>query len=411
MRTTGPVDTPAPLRLLTDRGRVYALTPRGAFVFSPERESWGTALALRRAASTAPKRMVINVVLTLECNYRCVYCWQRDIRQDWEEHPDHQLAMVREAMRQTLSSGKRVHLHFTGGEPLLRKPQLRRLVNDASALTEPAGVGPPSFSLTTNGSLLDAEFAEYCAERSIGVCISLDGPFQGTPARRTASGEPGLARTQSALSECVDYLAGRFSLRATLHHGSPAPSRVYAYLAEFRPANVSLGFCLSDAPEEPLLGPVDMDAIVSDWSSLCSGYLGRLRAGHRHTLQPVLSYLMNLGQSQGFVRCGARAGRELAIMPDGTTLPCENLAVHPEVSPDCASRADTPAACLACWAQSFCGGPCLVDGTPSTTLCAFTRSIIEETFRWAMSLQADELGLLGDPDSGTYLELDPVNQG
>lgn len=386
------------LRLLVDRGEVYALTPNGCYRFSPEHGEWLTALALKRPPYPSLRRRVINVVLTLDCNYRCAYCWQRDIRGTWTEHPGRQLAVVRRIMAEAVALGEHVHLHFTGGEPLLRKAQLDHLVREALNQTEAVGKERASLSLITNGSLLDAEFAEYCAREGIGTCVSLDGGAgEKSAARRTVSGEPGFSRTMSVLSRCAGMLMGKLSLRATLHRSSPTPSGVYTCLAELSPVSIGFGFCLSDAPEELVLGPTEMDIISSGWGSLCSEYLARLRTGYRHTLQPVLSYLVGLAHPQiRFVRCGARAGRQIAVMPDGSVLPCENLAAHPEIPIDGASLSDTPVACLSCWARSFCGGPCLVDGSPSEATCAFTRRIIEETFRWATALSADDMVLLAD---------------
>jgi len=111
----------------------------------------------------------LNLILTAQCNLRCRYCYQN------AKGPRR---MDREVLRASVdlavsSPRERVDLVFVGGEPLLEFAALRGAVERAGARRPPGmRVG---FRISTNGTLLTEEVAEFLARHRVYTQLSFDG--------------------------------------------------------------------------------------------------------------------------------------------------------------------------------------------------------------------------------------------
>ena len=143
---------------------------------------------VRRLSESAHRRELEGqpsfvIMPTYECNLRCTYCYQADIRADparkhlleilTPEMADRLLAGMNglEAQRGVPPDAMR-SVTFYGGEPLMRAaaPVIRRLVE--GCLT----VRPTNFFTVTNGVDLDAYEDLIGPEKLSGFQITLDGP-------------------------------------------------------------------------------------------------------------------------------------------------------------------------------------------------------------------------------------------
>ena len=116
------------------------------------------------------------------CNLNCDYCYvfkHRD--KSWKCLPavisekviDQFARRLREYL---LNTGiKQVNIVFHGGVPLvIGKERLIEISDKIRSVCENNAV--ISFSLQTNGTLIDKEFLDDCIERNIGISLSIDGP-------------------------------------------------------------------------------------------------------------------------------------------------------------------------------------------------------------------------------------------
>jgi radical SAM protein with 4Fe4S-binding SPASM domain len=114
-------------------------------------------------STTGLRNVYLNV--TTNCNLQCVYCYAAD-----RQHCQDQLT---DPQCQTLFSdiashyGRRITVHFTGGEPLLN-PEIFHLAE----LARKTGFGT---FLLTNGTLIDAQNVRQVADAFDHIKISLDG--------------------------------------------------------------------------------------------------------------------------------------------------------------------------------------------------------------------------------------------
>ena len=121
----------------------------------------------------------MGIELTKHCNLHCSYC---TVCQDFEKE-DHIFNMSKETLFRGIdfyfthnSDCQAAHIYFYGGEPLLRFELIKEAVHYAIKCSGELSI---SFSISSNGLLLDEKIVSWLAENSnININITLNGPFQ-----------------------------------------------------------------------------------------------------------------------------------------------------------------------------------------------------------------------------------------
>lgn len=110
--------------------------------------------------------------LTSKCNMHCAYCYASNDECDEKSEVilDYKLIQY---MLKNIADEKPAILHviFTGGEPLICKDLIKKVVDFIKELSINY-----SISILTNGSLLDESFLKYIKKEDISLVVSLDGP-------------------------------------------------------------------------------------------------------------------------------------------------------------------------------------------------------------------------------------------
>ena len=108
----------------------------------------------------------LMLLLTSECNLRCAYCYTRAVgsgeKMTWE--------MAKQAVDSFAAHNQPIVIEITGGEPLLNFSVVEKVVPYARQLNPRT-----SFSLQTNGTLLDEEKIARLVKLGVGIAISMDG--------------------------------------------------------------------------------------------------------------------------------------------------------------------------------------------------------------------------------------------
>ncbi|RLB60022.1 MAG: hypothetical protein DRI90_14700 [Deltaproteobacteria bacterium] len=111
----------------------------------------------------------LQLMSTRRCQLRCVYC-PVDKRA-----ADLSLADAQRAIEVLLnSSNRRFRVDFAGGEPLLRKPWVRELIETTHRRAQRLGKRD-SYYLVTNGIELSDDFCRFLSGFDVELEISLDG--------------------------------------------------------------------------------------------------------------------------------------------------------------------------------------------------------------------------------------------
>lgn len=115
------------------------------------------------------------VVMSLDCNLACGYCFEGTRKGKWYLSPETAHDLV-EFIDRSSAGRDEVNLAFYGGEPLLSTETILRISDKLASLAAARGI-KYGFSLITNGTLLTRTVVEELKGMGLhSVRVTLDGP-------------------------------------------------------------------------------------------------------------------------------------------------------------------------------------------------------------------------------------------
>jgi uncharacterized protein len=310
-----------------------------------------------------------------DCDLRCAYCFAAS-----GSFCGGRMLMPAEVGRAALDflmerSGSRntLEVDFFGGEPLLNYGMVKETVRYGRALEKQYGKRI-RFTLTTNGTGLTDEVAEFLNEEMHNVVVSIDGrPEVHDALRKTRDGRGShdkvLANAKRFVQERGDrsyYIRGTFTSR-NLDFASDA---LYLFDKGFSSVSVEPAVLPADSPLA--LGPECLGRILDEYDHLADALMERTKRDE------VSFFHFNVEFGGGpciykrLTGCGAGC-EYMAVTPDGDLYPChqfvgeEHFALgnvltgrldEMKRAPFRRNPADEVARCGNCWARPWCGGGC-----------------------------------------------------
>ena len=314
------------------------------------------------------------------CNMRCRYCFYADVAVH-RETPSYGMmaAEPRDALLRTvfseLSAGDRVQFIFQGGEPTLAGlPFFRTFVAKAKAHE---GVSV-SFSLQTNGLLIDDEWCEFLKENRFLVGLSCDLLRTAhDDARRDASDKGTLTRVLRTLvlfkRHGIDFNVLCTLTPAVARH----PEGVWREITRLGIDYVQFTPCL--APEDGTSSPYALtpEAFASFYTRLFALWYTDYRKGICRSVK-LFDDVVNLLLLGRPTACGMNGvcTPQLVIEADGSAYPCDfyctddyrlgsitdttvsTLLASPAARAFATRKREPHALCEGCRYRTFCGGGC-----------------------------------------------------
>ena len=118
------------------------------------------------------------VVLNLDCNLACGYCYEDNFRGNFYMSRETADLLVETIIREQMEKGNAVRVCFYGGEPLLSVGLIKEIASRLLAAAHRAGTFF-NFSLVTNGTLLSRSLVrELIPLGLVSAKVTLDGPRQ-----------------------------------------------------------------------------------------------------------------------------------------------------------------------------------------------------------------------------------------
>ncbi len=157
---------------------------------------------------------ILYLMLAQGCNCSCGYCPVPDIAKRYGET----LLSAEDAcagidlwaahVQRAYDADAEYYVIFYGGEPLLNKPVFKAALGYVRHLTEQGKLPPKNVHLllATNGTLLDEEMADLCAQFGVEVALGLDGPEEVNDVSRVFVGGEGTSQT---ILQAIDLLSKR----------------------------------------------------------------------------------------------------------------------------------------------------------------------------------------------------------
>ena len=306
----------------------------------------------------------------------CQYCYASG--GDFGLAPAHMSADVADTAVHALidgaEPGERVNLAFLGGEPLINRSLVRRVVEDATCRAADRGVRV-SFSITTNGTLLDDDDARFLAAHRFAVTVSIDGV--GAVHDRLRPTRRGQGTYQTIISRVGPLLAHldaiSLSARVTVTPANLNLVETLEGLAEVGFPSVGFSPMLASPTGTHGLGADDIPVLLAQMIECGTAYESALLSGRSHPFANLQTALTEI--HRGVHRpypCGAGAGY-LSVSATGQLSACHRFvgddrgAMGDVVNgPDNEVRAvwlrdrhvDRQSPCSQCWARYLCGGGC-----------------------------------------------------
>ncbi len=385
-------------------------------------------VAVRGARAAAPALDPAEVplsTLVLEvaqaCNLRCTYCYAQG--GSYGDEPCLlDPGVAQQSVRYLLeNSGDRdqVTLIFFGGEPLMNMEAVRAATEEAEQLGRAMGKRV-NFSLTTNGTLLDAETVKFLHDHRVSVAVSLDGPPHVQDRNRPdAQGRPTYDRIVENLKLLLASTPVPVAARVTL------PPDQWDSVEEVFDHLMGLGFHeVGIAPASPITRDLlptkeEQRTLLEGMRKLADRFVDESRRGRLLPFSNVLDLLgrLHVGQTKS-LSCGAGYGY-LAIDSKGRFFPCHRLAgeesfevgsldggVDNSKVRSCLDWLDEGRreGCSVCWARTLCSGGChyenhlrenllsLPRGTGCDFICGWLEIGVETYAKLRSEEMAEELG-------------------
>jgi uncharacterized protein len=265
-----------------------------------------------------------TVVLTLDCNLACPYCFEDTFRGRHAMSEGVAELMVRKFQREEIEEGRDLVLRFYGGEPLLALPRLKEIAGRLKIAALAAGTNF-SFTLVTNATLLTRRVVEELLPLGLtGAQITLDGPAEIHDRQRPHVSGAG------SFGTIVENLCAVYDLIA-LKPGGNFTRENYRRFPEMLDELLAVGI------DPARLGPIQFAPILPKSGIRCGGEC-HLGSGSEWYGEAIL-YLREETLRRGFGvekpnmgGCMVEMTNNLVVNFDGSLYKCPTFMGWPELA-------------------------------------------------------------------------------
>ena len=323
-----------------------------------------------------PPIHALSLAIAQKCNLGCTYCYaqQGEFGGAAKNMPADTANKAVDMLIVGAAPGARLNLAFLGGEPLVNRSVLQSATRRAAELAEQRAV-TLTFSITTNGTLLNTADADFFEEFGFAVTVSLDGPRKVHDSLRMyKSGHGSFDRIMQNVQPLLSR-QGRMQVSARVTV-TPKNISLRHTLDTFIAAGFhSVGFSpmLSAPNGNGEMQASDLEVMLGEMIDCGREFERRSLAEERYPFANMLNAMREI--EKGTHRpypCGAGAGY-LGVSADGDLAACHrfvgdsdggmgSLSAGIDVKRQSEWLANRHVhrqePCRACWARYLCGGGC-----------------------------------------------------
>lgn len=117
----------------------------------------------------------LRVILTEKCNLNCSYCFVRNKKTSPPKDMSWRVLKKGIELLVKLNNKGSIEIQFFGGEPLLQFDLIVEAVHYIQDLIRRGKIKAAYFGITTNGTLVSEEIAQFLKQNNFLVSVSLDG--------------------------------------------------------------------------------------------------------------------------------------------------------------------------------------------------------------------------------------------
>lgn len=339
------------------------------------------------------------------CNLRCRYCFYTDIAENRSVsnmgmmQPETVRRLLQEAFAQ-IEPGGSIHFAFQGGEPAAAGLQFFKDFSEQVSALKPKNVSI-SYSIQTNGTLLNAEWAAFLKRYDFLVGISIDGYKDlHNHYRVDAEGNGTWAKVARAFQLLNEAGVRTNALCVVTAQCAKHPDKVYRELKKLGVEYMQFIPCLDPIEEERGTMPFSLtpDAYGRFLCKLFDLWYDDWAKDSYHSIRLFDDYINLLLGDAGRSTCSTcgRCGAYFVVEGDGSVYPCDffvldqwkmgsiaentldELASSEQAKAFAQYGQEKPAECADCRWRPLCNGGCKNDwersGPPHNHYCDALRA-------------------------------------
>ncbi|MDF2520859.1 MAG: Radical domain protein [Clostridia bacterium] len=320
------------------------------------------------------KALCLNIAH--DCNIRCGYCFAST----GDYHGGRKLMsldVAKEAidfLLATSGSRKKLEVDFFGGEPLMNLDVVKETVKYGRERQKEYNkrIG---FTITTNGTLLDDEAAEFLNENMDNVVVSIDGRKSvNDKMRKFPDGKGTFDEILPKVKNFVDKRGDKsYYIRGTFTANNLDFSEDVTFLADQGFKEISIEPVVAETNKIYALKEEHLPFIYEQYEKLTQKYLEYQEQGKGYR---YYHFLMDLDGGPCVYKrvsaCGAGV-EYFAVTPDGELYPCHQFVGREEylignikdgvLNKELQKEFDKNTVynkekCDGCWAKFYCSGGC-----------------------------------------------------
>ncbi len=260
----------------------------------------------------------MELMLTEDCNQRCDYCFVKG-KNEFNRMPGEISRQAVDFLFTHSGTQKAVKILFFGGEPLLEFDLIREITHYAEEKAGSSGK-KVNFNMTTNGTLIDEETAEFLGKHKIRFLLSIDGDCQTHDRhRRLLSNESSYQRIIENLP-LMKSVQPWLGARMTVHPDTV--DRIYDNVVHLAALGIN----------QFLIGPAtgldwtdeELDIYRGEMIKVARWLKEETDAGKHFRVSSLEEKLERLGKSGDIWGC--RAGRHsITVTARGDIFPCSKM--------------------------------------------------------------------------------------
>ena len=318
-----------------------------------------------------------NIVLQVanDCNLNCKYCYGAGGTYNRVRE-----LMTFETAKKAIdyfvaNSGSRKLLYvvFFGGEPLLNFTLIKQVIHYCESLEEKNGK-QFRYSMTTNGTILTDEIADYIKKYNITVMLSMDGPKEIQDTYRCyANGNGSYEVIEKNIERFKELRGGHLTVRSTICGPNIQMSGIRKSLLNAGFTNVVMSLVDIDESSPLAITKEQKDELLKQYEILAEEFVNDIKAHKPPNNRYFFEILEKLYFKRATIRaCSAGLGG-FAIGTDGNIYPCQRFMgmqdyivgdINSEIDiskilPYFHANVEEKKDCQHCWGRYLCGGACM----------------------------------------------------
>lgn len=410
------VETTSTLKTSIEKHNLFGLYEATNFDLFPNKEE------LKKLIGTTSNMLGLEV--TEQCNLRCQYCVHTEENQETRTHGNKNMNMETafaaiERLKENSDDSNGVNIIFYGGEPLLNFSLIKKSIEYASKVFRDKGV---SFSMTTNGTHITPEIANFLFVNRVSVKVSIDGPKAVHDRyRKNSKGKGSYQEALTGLRNLYDAYGDLFSRKISLNLVYAPPfslAQIEQRLSlwnevEWLPGNISANISYYSGPRLPGINhEEDKDLLQWAFEEYCIKKVND-DTPHPFTADLIEKSLAGFSQRTVYQKatdtfalngCCIPGVRRIFVTVDGNYKLCERISdsapgignvkngVDIDVLYDSYIKAYGEMSlktCKKCWAINICDS-CFIDGYDDIGLSAEKKAAECHSIRLATAVMLTE---------------------